>query len=51
MNKILQDLRTELSSVSQAVRSGMPNDEALSIVHGNWAFPGMTKSDLAWYAD
>ena len=51
MNKILQDLKNELSSISEAIKSVIPNDEPLSIAHGNWSFPGVTRLDLAWYAD
>lgn len=50
MHESLLRLRTELQSLAETIKNAIPSDEPLGIAHGNWSFPALTKSDLAWRA-
>jgi hypothetical protein len=45
--KVLKDIRDELEQVVAAVTASIPNDEPISVAHGNnWSFPGITRAEL-----
>jgi len=46
MHEALQAIATELSQISVAIATQIPTDEPFNIAHGNWSFPGITKSEL-----
>ncbi|HFL1158284.1 TPA: hypothetical protein ACGSE5_004475 [Escherichia coli] len=46
MNEILSDLTVELESITSKLGTLIPSNEPLSIAHGNWTFPGITKNEL-----
>jgi hypothetical protein len=46
MHTILESIVSELDQLVAAVNSAMASDEPFNIVHGNWTFPGVSKSDL-----
>lgn len=45
LNTILENIVGELEKIIIAL-SNLPNNEPMSIAHGNWSFPGLTKNEL-----
>lgn len=50
MNTTLSLLEKELDAIRSTITSTMPNNEPLSLAHGNWSFPGVTRDDLISYS-
>ncbi|MCJ7852418.1 hypothetical protein [Pseudomonas monteilii] len=46
MHISLTNLKAELSSTIEHLKAKIPTDEPFNIAHGNWTFPGLTRSDL-----
>ncbi len=46
MHKVLEGICSELDQLVAAMASQIPNDEPFNVAHGNWSFPGLTKSEL-----
>ena len=50
MHPTLDLIRGELTALATQVKSSVPNNEPLNIVHSNWSFPGITRDELVSYA-
>lgn len=46
MHQTLITIQQHLEKVVTQVRSTIPNDEPFGNAHGNWGFPGLTRSEL-----
>lgn len=46
MNAILSELKVELESIISKLNTTIVNNEPFNTLHGNWTFPGITKSEL-----
>lgn len=46
MHETLEALQEHLEKVISQVQSAIPSDEPFGIAHGNWGFPGLTRSEL-----
>lgn len=46
MHQTLTTIQQHLESVIVQVRSVVPNDEPFGNAHGNWSFPGLTRTEL-----
>ena len=46
MHATLEALKSELTQVTELLKTALPNNEPLSITHGNWSFPGITRDEL-----
>jgi hypothetical protein len=46
MHATLEAIKSELTQLAETVRTGVPNNEPLSVAHGNWTFPGVTRDEL-----
>lgn len=51
MHPTLVSIRNELVALSTQIKSSVPNNEPLNVVHGNWSFPGITRDELVMEAD
>lgn len=46
MNEALADIQKRLTSIITQMRSAVSSDEPFGNAHGNWSFPGLTRSEL-----
>lgn len=46
MHESLATIQTQLEAVIAQIKATVPNDEPFGIAHGNWSFPGLTRSEL-----
>jgi len=46
MHESLTTIQTQLEAVIAQIKATVPNDEPFGIAHGNWSFPGLTRSEL-----
>jgi hypothetical protein len=46
MHQSLINIQQELEKVIASLKSAVPSDEPLGNAHGNWSFPGLTRSEL-----
>ena len=46
MHKTLEAIQEHLEAVISQVQSTVPNDDPFGTAHGNWSFPGLTRSEL-----
>jgi len=46
MHEALTTIQTQLEVVIAQLKATVPNDEPFGIAHGNWSFPGLTRSEL-----
>ncbi len=46
MHTVLSNICTQLDEIISQIQSQMPSDEPLNVVHNNWSFPGLTRSEL-----
>ncbi|MFI3049408.1 hypothetical protein [Pseudomonas coronafaciens] len=46
MNAVKNSLLSELSTMEDAINGVLPSGNVLSIVHGNWTFPGLSAGDF-----
>ncbi|MGJ7514582.1 hypothetical protein ACSFE6_09640 [Pseudomonas baetica] len=46
MHEALTTIQTQLEAVIAQIKATVPNDEPFGIAHGNWSFPGLTRSEL-----
>jgi hypothetical protein len=47
MHQILQELRDLLESIVQQIMSTITTDDPAGLVHNNWSFPNLTRSELS----
>lgn len=46
MHESLTTIQTQLEAVIAQIKATVPTDEPFGIAHGNWSFPGLTRSEL-----
>jgi hypothetical protein len=46
MQAAVAAIRERLIKIAAQLQAHIPSDEPFSIAHGNWSFPGLTRSDL-----
>ncbi|MBV7576445.1 hypothetical protein KW846_27365 [Pseudomonas sp. PDM32] len=46
MHEALTTIQTQLEAVIAQIKATVPSDEPFGIAHGNWSFPGLTRSEL-----
>ncbi len=46
MHQVLEEIKEQLTTIIQRLESSIPNDQPFANTHGNWSFPGLTRSEL-----
>lgn len=46
MHPILETIKRELDQLAAQVKTAVPNNEPLNVVHNNWSFSGLTRDEL-----
>ncbi|WP_339426505.1 hypothetical protein [Pseudomonas proteolytica] len=49
MHSVIAALNAELDALITAIMAIIPSDASLNVVHSNWSFPGVTRSDITGF--